>query len=392
MFNLLFWKKPKKNLTILYLMAFFLALAGALPAYIQSSYLESFAGLSSLTWFFIAANSISIIAILFFPKLIRFIGNYFSTGLVVILFLISLLGLGNARELVSAFFFFISMQLAINLIWINMDIFVENFSANNSTGKTRTIYFTIINLAWIISPTLSAKIINFYDYSGVFISSALLLIPFLIIFLIASSKIKSPNQGPKVNLRKNLKEMYKNKNLRGAFWLAMLLNVFFNSATVFIPIYLNQFLGFSWGELGLMFSIMLIPFLIFEIPAGIIADRYLGEKEIFIFGYLLIIICLCFFFLSDSSNFWFWSIVLFISRIGASLVEAMRESYFFKNVDANDVEKINIFRTAIPFGYLIGSLLALVTLIFLPIEYIFAVIAIFICSAFPFLAIIKDTK
>jgi MFS family permease len=392
MFNLLFWKKPKKNLLVLYLMSFFLALAGALPAYIQSSYLEDFVGLSSVTWFFVGANVFSIIAILFFPKLIKLIGNYFTTGVVTILFLISLVGFGLASHAISAFFFFVSMQLAINLIWINMDIFVENFSANNSTGKTRTIYFTVINLAWIISPSLSARIIDNYDYSGVFLSSACLLLPFLLIFLIAASKIKHNKEQKDANLKKNLKEMYQNKNLRGAFWLAMLLNVFFNATTVFVPIYLHQVLGFSWGELGLMFSIMLLPFLIFEIPAGIIADKYLGEKEIFALGYLIIIICLSFFFLSTSLSFWFWTILLFISRIGAALVEAMRETYFFKNVDASEVEKINIFRTAIPVGYLVGSLLSIITLSFFPMEYIFAITAIFLCSAFPFLAIIKDTK
>lgn len=392
MFNLLFWKKPKSNLLVLYIMAFFLALAGALPAYIQSSYLEDFVGLSAVTWFFVAANIISIVVILFFPKLIQLIGNYFSTGLVAILFLFSLIGFGFAGNIFSAFSFFVAIQLAINLIWINMDIFVENFSANTSTGKTRAIYFTVINLAWIISPTLSAKVIEAYDYSGVFLFSAALLIPFIIIFLFAASKIKHNKHQKDADLKKNLQEMYQHKDLRGAFWLAMLLNVFFNANTVFVPIYLHQNLGFSWNELGLMFSIMLIPFLIFEIPAGIIADKYLGEKEIFIFGYLLIIICLCFFFLSSSTSFWFWTILLFVSRIGASLVEAMRETYFFKKVDAGEVEKINIFRTAMPFGYLIGSVLSLITLIFLPIEYIFAVTAIFLCSAFPFLAIIKDTK
>lgn len=392
MFNLLFWKKPKSNLSVLYIMAFFLALAGSLPAYIQSSYLEDFVGLSAVTWFFVAANIISIVVILFFPRLIQLIGNYFSTGLVAILFLFSLAGFGFANNVFSAFSFFVAIQLAINLIWINMDIFVENFSANTSTGKTRAIYFTVINLAWIISPTLSAKIIDTYDYAGVFLFSAVLLIPYIIIFLFAASKIKHNKHQKDADLKKNLQEMYQHKDLRGAFWLAMLLNVFFNATTVFVPIYLHQNLGFSWNELGLMFSIMLIPFLIFEIPAGIIADKYLGEKEIFIFGYLLIIICLCFFFLSSSTSFWFWASLLFISRIGASLVEAMRETYFFKKVDAGEIEKINIFRTAMPFGYLIGSILSLITLIFLPIEYIFAVTAIFLCSAFPFLAIIKDTK
>jgi len=391
MINLLFWKKPKNNLIILYLMAFFLALAGALPAYIQSSFLETHVSLSMVNWFFIIANLISIVAILFFPRIIKFFGNYLTTGLVSLIFLISLAGLGLSTQTVFVFLFFILMQIAINLIWINMDIFVKNFSSLSSTGRIRAIYFTVINFAWIVSPSISAWLINLNGYAGAFLGSAFLIFPFLLIFIVKGSQING-HQNYKTSLIKSLKEMYKNHNLRGAFWLAMLLNVFFNATTVFIPIYLNRFLGFSWTELGLMFSLMLIPFLFVEIPAGFIADKYIGEKEMFGLGFAILIVCLCIFSVSTSTNFWFWSTLLFMSRIGAALVEAMRESYFFKNVKNKDVDKINIFRTAIPFGYLVGSLLSLVVLIFLPIPYVFVATAVFICSAFPFLFIIKDTK
>jgi MFS family permease len=391
MFNLFFWKKPKNSLIVLYLMAFFLALAGALPAYIQSSFLETYVGLSAVNWFFIIANAISIIAILFFPQAIKRFGNYLTTGLVSLMFLVALTGLGLCNTAPLIFLFFILMQIAINLIWINMDIFVKSFSSISSTGRIRAIYFTVINFAWIVSPTISAWLISLSGYYGAFLGAAFLIIPFLIIFLLKGSQIDG-HQNYKTSFLKSLKEMYKNHNLRGAFWLAMLLNVFFNAAVVFIPIYLNRVIGFSWTELGLVFSLMLIPFMFVEIPAGFIADKYLGEKEMFGVGFVIIIVCLCFFTISTSNNIWFWAALLFISRIGAALVEAMRESYFFKIVSNKDVDKINLFRTAIPFGYLVGSLISLITLIFFPISYIFLITAIFTCSAFPFLAIIKDTK
>lgn len=392
MFNLFFWKKSQVNLKILYLMTFFLALASALPAYIQSSYLESFVGLSAVTWFFITANLISILAILIFPRIIKKLNNYLSTGIISLLFLFSLAGLGSATNSFLVFIFFILMHVTFNLIWINMDIFVESFSSNSSTGQTRTIYFTIINLAWIVSPSISAWLINLNGYSTVFLVAALLIVPFFLIFLFKSSKIKNHVSYNHIPLGKTLKKMFKDHNILGIFWLAMLLNIFFNATTIFLPIYLNKVIGFSWTELGLMFSIMLIPFMLVEIPAGILADKYLGEKEMFYLGYSIIIVCLCLFFINTSTNFWFWSGLLFVSRIGAALVEAMRETYFFKKVDAEDVDKINIFRTTIPFGYLLGSLLSLIVLIFLPISYIFLATALILCSAFPFLATIHDTK
>lgn len=384
-------KKSKAGLSILYIMVFFLALASALPAYIQSSYIEGFVGLSAVNWFFITANGISIIMTLFFPRLIKKIGNYFTTGFVAVLFILALIGLGSAHNPALIFLFFIIMQVAANLIFINMDIFVENFSKDSSTGQTRTIYFTIINLAWVFSPNISAWLINLSGYYGVFLFSACLLIPFLLIQLIAGSKINGHFDYKKTSIRKTIKEMYKNRDLRSIFWLSMLLNVFYNTVVVFIPIYLNRIIGFSWTELGVVFSIMLVPFLLVEIPAGIISDKYLGEKEMFSVGYFLIIVTLLLS-TSASRNLWFWAILLFVGRIGAALVEAMRESYFFKKVSAKDIDKINIFRTAIPFGYLVGSTLSLITLAFLPITYIFIFTALFMCSSIYFLVKLKDTK
>ena len=391
MFNLLFWQKHKTSLLVLYIMAFFLSLAGALPAYIQSSFIENYAGVAAVNWFFIAANFISFFAILFFPKIIKKCGNYLTTGLVSLIFLVSLAGLGFTTKPALIFLFFVLMQIAINLIWINMDIFVKELSKTSSTGQTRGIYFTVINLAWIISPSISAWIISLSGYYGVFLGSALLLFPFLLIFSLKSAQLYN-NQKYKTSLLKSLKEMFKDKNLKSIFWLATLLNVFFSVAVITIPIYLNHYLNFSWSEIGLAFSIMLIPFLIVEIPAGFIADKYFGEKEMLGIGFVIIIVCLSVMTISNSDNIWFWALILFISRIGAALIEAMRESYFFKKVSSRDVDKINIFRTALPLGYLIGSLLSLISLIFWPVNFIFLIAAIFICSAFPFLVAMKDTK
>ncbi len=392
MHNLIFWKKSKINLNILYSMAFFLAVAGALPTYIQSSYLGNFFNLSAVTWFFVIANLISILAILIFPNIIRRLGNYLTTKFISLLFLSSFLGLGLSSNYFLIFLFFIMMQVALNLIWINMDIFIENSSKNSSTGVTRSVYFTAINLAWVVSPSLAAWLVSLNGYSAVYLASAATIIPFLMIFMFYGRKIKGKFLYKGISLEKTLKRMYRDKNLRGIFWLAMLLNVFFNAATVFIPIYLNRVIGFSWTELGLIFSLMIIPFILVEIPAGFIADKYLGEKEMLYLGYGIMIICLCLFFISTSTSLLFWAILLFISRIGAALVEAMRESYFFKKVDAKDIDKINIFRTSIPVGFLFGSLLSLIVLMFLPIHFIFLVTALVLCSAFPFLAIIHDTK
>lgn len=392
MLNLISHKKHKYALPILYTMTFFLALAGSLPAYIQSSYLEKWVGLSAVTWFFILANLSSLFCMLLFPRFIKRVGNYLSTGIISIIFFIGLTGLSLSTTPLSLLISFILMQLAINLIWINMDIFVENFSKDCSTGKTRTIYFTIINMAWIVSPSLSALLVSRSDYPLVFLVSAISIIPFLSILAYNEKLIKDKISYRKTYIAKELMAILKDKDLRGVTFLSLLLNIFFNMAVVFVPIYLHQYIGFSWQQLGWMFSLMLIPFILIEIPAGIIADRYLGEKEFFYLGFTLIISCLCIFSLLNSQNTLIWALVLFISRVGAALVEAMRESYFFKKVSAKDVEKINIFRATIPFGHLLGSVLGLLILMILPLSHIFFITGAALLSSFYFLHSMKDTR
>lgn len=392
--NKVFPKKlQQKKLLIFGLFAFLLALADALPAYIRSSYMESFVGVSAVSWFYIAANLVAIVAILIFPKIINRLSNYLSAGFVISIFIFSLLGLSLSSTTLGVLLFFIIMQVTSYLIWINLDIFLESTSDDKTTGRTRTIYLTFKNLAWVFAPAISAWLVESKGYETTFFVSALVMIPFLIIFLLTRKQLKDTAiDAPKTPLRVALKETFKNKNLMAVYVAAGQLSIFLNAAVVFLPIHLHQNLGFSWSQLSIAFSIMLIPFLLVEIPAGILADKHIGEKELLTLGFLIIITCLAIFFISTSNNIWFWATILFISRIGVALIEAMRESYFFKNVDSHDIEKINIFRTAAPLGYVIASFISLLVLLFLPLEYVFIAIALFICLfTFPALIRMKDS-
>jgi len=189
-----------------------------------------------------------------------------------------------------------------------------------------------------------------------------------------------------------IKQTWTNKNLRGIFCIALILQLFYSTAVVYLPIYLYQNMGIGWESLGLMFSFMLLPFLIFEIPAGVIADKYIGEKEILFLGFFILALSLFLFFYLKTNAFWVWTAVLFLSRIGASLIEAMRETYFFKIVDAKDVGHINIFRTTAPLGYIIGPALAMVILAFLPLNYLFLIVCLIVFGGMGFVWSLKDTK
>jgi len=388
-------KKINKNrfqLLTLYFLGLLLAVSNALPAYLQSNFLEQFVSLNLVSLFFVVANLLTVIMIVFFPQLIKKMTNYFLTKVILIVYATSLLGLTLATNAGAAFLSIVLFSIASNLLWINMDVLVENFSLNNSTGRTRTIYFTFINLGWIASPLLASYLISQGGYTLTFLIAAALVIPFFLLFLYQGRKLKDQVKYSKEKIGATIKKMWRNKNLRGIFFVALLLQLFYSSAVVYIPIYLHQNLGLDWGILGILFSIMLIPFIILEIPAGIIADKYLGEKEIMFVGIFVLTASLFLFYSIETPTIWLWGAVLFASRVGASLVEAMRESYFFKIVDAKDVSYINIFRITAPLGYIIGPGLAILITSFFPLNYLFLGLAIIMLSGFGFIASIKDTR
>jgi MFS family permease len=382
----------EKGLKTMYLLAFILAVATALPTYIESNYIQNFVSVSSVSVFFASANALTVLAILFFPSTIKRHGNYKVTSFILAINFASLLLMFLANSPFILFCSFMLLLSSFNLIWINMDIFVKSFTVTKKTGRTRAIYFTVLNLGWIISPLITSYFIESENYRLVYVIAALFLIPFYFIFHKKSRRLKDKIRYEKINFKKTFKKIWFDNSIRGIFFVAFLLQLFFSLAVVYIPLYLHQDLGFDWSTLGIMFSIMLFPFILFEIPAGILADKYWGEKEILYGGFTILIISLGLFFFTTSTNAIIWTLILFFSRIGAALVESMREAYFFKIVSLKEVALIDFFRITQPLGYLVGTLLATLIVLFLPINYVFITSAILMLSAYHFIWILRDTK
>jgi MFS family permease len=384
--------KMPGQLGILYGLGVLLAVSSALPAYVQSNFLGEFISIQSIGYLLIIANATSLVSILLFPGIIKTLTNQLTTKIVLAVYGLSLLGLATANHSLLAISSVIIFIVSSNLIWINMDILIESLSKNTSTGRTRTIYFTFINAGWIFSPLVSSYFITKGGYSLVFLAAAILILPILVVFNQQSHHAQPDIKYDRKALWPVIVRMCKDKNRRSIFIISMLLQLFYSSAVIYIPFYLLNTLGMDYKVLGPIFSLMLLPFLIIEIPAGIMADKYWGEKEMLIAGLLIISGSLFFFYYINTPTVWLWALVLFFSRIGAALVEAMRESYFFKIVDAKDLIDINLFRTAGPMGYIVASALAIIILRFFPLNYLFLFLSIVMLAGLTFAMTLRDTK
>ncbi len=385
-------KPVLRGLKTVYLLGFLLSISTALPAYIHSNFIEQFTDLANVSWFFLAANLLTFLCIIIYPSFIKNFKNYQTAKLAIAFNLMALVGLATVNSWFPLLMFFVVLLTANTLLWINLDIFLEKFITTKKTGRIRTTFYTLMNLGWVITPLFVSYLSKNGTYHVVYLVSALIMLPFYIIFWERSRYLKDHFHYKRLEIIKSIKKIIKNHNLQGIFSVSIFLNLFYALAVVYMPIYLHNNLGFAWSQLGVMFSIMLLPFILFEWPAGYLADKYLGEKEIMITGLFILIISLVLFATVTSSSMLVWTIILFFSRIGAALVEAMRESYFFKRVRPKDIDIIDFFRTTTPLGYILGTIIGGLCLSVMPINYMFLVLATILLLGFYFIFILKDTK
>ena len=156
--------------------------------------------------------------------------------------------------------------------------------------------------------------------------------------------------------------------------------------------YLFKYIGFDWQSLGLVFTVMLVPFIFIEIPLGKIADKYIGEKEMLTVGFLIMAFSTGLIPFITGKNFWTWAILLFVTRIGAAMVEIMTETYFFKKISDRNINLISAFRSMSSFSYIISPSVVSFSLAFLPFQYTFFILAVLMFFGLRYSLAIKDTK
>ena len=73
-----------------------------------------------------------------------------------------------------------------------------------------------------------------------------------------------------------------------------------------------------------------------------------------------------------------------MTRVGAATLEIMRESYFYKRVDGDDVGIIDFFRTASPLAYITAAIITAVMLFWFPLKSLFLLLtAVLIIGLYP---------
>lgn len=370
----------------------FLSIHFGSTLYFHSSFLNGYFEPNIVSLLFILGALGNLFLFLLAPKLIRRFGKrpflFFSlilTAASTFIFAFTI----TRPTIVLAFIVYSSF---LPMVYYCLDIFLEELSANAKTGEVRGIYLTVFNLGIIAGPlilTLLAK--EGPPTKVLYLVAGLLLIPPALLAFFSFKSRQPRAYGPyHHSLRLPFGDWWRAKNVRRVTLARLVLESFFAFMVIYVPIYLHTGLGFAWSELGIIFTVMLLPFVLFEWPAGELADRLLGEKEIMSAGFLVMgasLLVMPFI----GKVFWVWMAILFVSRVGASLIESMTEIYFFKRINAHDTGLISIFRLTRSVSFALGASLGALALNFFSFEKIFYVVAVLIFFGLKESLSLKDT-
>jgi MFS family permease len=121
------------------------------------------------------------------------------------------------------------------------------------------------------------------------------------------------------------------------------------------------------------------------------ADERLGEQEILTLGFIIIVLATALLSFIQTPNIVLWTGVLFLTRIGAAMVEVMSETYFFKKVDSHSTDILGFFRTTRALAYLVAPLGAVIFLSFSSLRWLWLGLSIFMILGIIYARRIHDT-
>ncbi len=374
----------------MYALSFLFTLHISLSAYVNSTFLTKIISEKYVGVLYTTAAIITIIFLSVSTNILKHFGNRkLITGLLFIN-MISLAFLITSLNPWLTAISFILILITNVLISLCLDVFVEHFGNPETIGRTRGLYLTITNLAWVLSPLVTALLVTEDGgYVAVYVVALVTVIVMTLgLFLsVGDFKDKKYKRTPFLKTYRYLKE---NKHILAITIINFILQFFFALMVVYTPIYLNKHIGFGWDQIGVIFTVMLIPFVIFGLPTGLLIDKYgIKKRTLLYIGFLIIIGFTASIPFITVKNITLWAMILFMTRVGASIIETTSEIYFFTHVKEEEAYLLGVFRDMTPLSYVIAPLIATFSFVFLPFKFLFIVLSVIMLSGLYYIPQLK---
>ncbi len=376
----------------LYLMALLFSFQYFGVLFINSSMLEQYINKYDVGILFAIGSALTLLLLSTEVIFLIEFGIYQTTLMAFFINFVSLVGIAFTKNTGLLFVFFTLFLMASTITFFCFDIFLENSTTNEEkTGSIRGFLLSLTTIAALFSPLASGYFIGENSiYKNAYLMGALYLIPIFIILPLRFRNFKDPKYTPILFL--NMLKALQNKDIFHISSAQFLLRFYFSWMMIYLPIHLHKIVGFTWPEIGIILFIMLIPYIFIEYPAGMIADKWLGEKELLILGFAITSISTFSLFFVTTKSILLWGFVLLITRTGTAFIESMSETFFFKQIDGGDVSILSIFRMLRPLSYILGPLFASAFLMYTDIQHLWIILGFIMLFGIFNSISITDTK
>ncbi len=354
-----------------YLVSLFYALHFAFSLYVESSFVSLFIPKIYVGLLYSVAALAGGLFVLFLSEHLNRFTNYRTLVTLFTMELGCLILLAYSESPWLSGTLFVLHQTMLVAMYTTINVYVEGLSKDSSTGGIRGTFLTILNLGILAAPLFAGFIFAADAYRSIFLMAALLLVPALVLTMTILHNVKEPKY-KELRVKALFHTFMSNKNLRTIFTCQFLLEFFYTIMVIYTPIYLHGTMGIPLSKIvGVIMPIALIPFVIFPYELGRIADLRLGEKEILITGFVIAGLSTLAIPFISSGNIAVWALVLLITRIGASFIEAMNSTYFYKKIDGGDSTFIAVFDSTRMLALLVTPGIASLIIFFLPMQALF---------------------
>lgn len=382
-----------KLLLATFIMTILYAFHYGIPLYASSSFLHQYFGSSNISAIYMIGSIFTLLVSIHFTKYLHRFHTYNFTLMVVIAEILTTLAFALTKNTWIVLFFFTIHFCLSTLIYIIISMFIENLSPHAETGMIRGMFLTLLSLGILISPFIGASLLSHGGYTELYVVSAIMLMPFVYFLKRYFEHMPDPVYRS-LDMVQAGRRAFANVNLRGALVSILLLECFYAVMVIYSPLYLQSIGVPLTTYLSVILPIALIPFVIMPYELGIIADNKLGEKELLILGLIIMAITTMSIVVISTTNTIIWAGILIISRIGASCVETMAFTYYFKKINNHDASLValisNMRSVAIVIVGFMGVIMAPLMVNYPGI--IFIILGLALLFGVTYVIPIKDTK
>ena len=278
----------KKKLELLSFISFLFGFSQSILVYVISDYFRESFGSENVSIFYFISYSVALVGILNMHKIIRNLGKATAMFLFLFFQVCSVTFLIFTQPSAIGVFLLMIFIISSYLAWVVLDIILEDYSEDKKSGRIRGIHLTILNAGFLIGPLISTQILERFGFNGLFFVAMIIS---MFMFMVALLGLRGVNQrfGQNLTVRDLIKKIFVNADVMKIYAVSLALEFFFALMVVYTSLRLLE-LGMSWSKIGIIFTIMLLPFVIFGYLVGLLADKDFGEKEMIILGLIIIMI------------------------------------------------------------------------------------------------------